>query len=237
MKTHVFIYAQKRKNLTTSVCLECIKELNKLGQGGFGSVYLYKHILNGEMTAAKFVDISEYMNKANDMQMAVKEARFLLNIDHENIINIDTVFLIKKEIVIFTEYLPGGELKDYILGRLVPCTEYETKIIAKCLVSAINYIHSNNIVHRDLKLENILLKDKANPHSLRIIDFGISGLLTQVGAEKIHAGTLMYSPPEIISKKSINSNPKIDVWSLGKFSTVTNRRNFLHSPNQRIPIL
>lgn len=47
------------------------------------------------MTAAKYVDVSEYMNKANDMQTALKEAQFLLNIDHENIIDIETVFLLK----------------------------------------------------------------------------------------------------------------------------------------------
>lgn len=151
------------------------------------------------------------------MQKALKEAQYLLTIDHENIINLETVFLLKKDIIIFTEYIPGGELKDYILGRQIPCTETEAKKIFKALVSATAYIHANNIVHRDLKLENILLKERGNPCSLTIIDFGISGLLSKVGGgEVIQAGTMMYSPPEVISKKRLYSDPKIDVWSLGK---------------------
>lgn len=89
------MYDPKRETLAIRVCSVCIRELNKLGQGGYGSVYLLKNILNGEMTAAKYVDVSEYMNKANDMQKALQEAQFLLNIDHENIINIETVFLLK----------------------------------------------------------------------------------------------------------------------------------------------
>ena len=87
--------------------------------------------------------------------------------------------------------------------------------ILSILVSAIGYIHSNNIVHRDLKLENILLVNKDNPYDLKIIDFGISGILSNVGGEIIHAGTMMYSPPEVVSKTDLTSNPKIDSWSLG----------------------
>ena len=76
-------------------------------------------------------------------------------------------------------------------------------------------MHSHNIVHRDLKLENILLIDKENPFDFKIIDFGISGILFNVGGEVINAGTMIYSPPEIVSKTNLSSNPKIDVWALG----------------------
>lgn len=50
---------------------------------------------------------------------------------------------------------------------------------------------------------------------MKIIDFGISGLLSNVGGEVIHAGTMIYSPPEVVSKSDLSSNPKIDIWSLG----------------------
>jgi len=146
----------------------------------------------------------------------VKEAQFLLTLDHENIVNIDTVFWIKKKIIVFTEYIGGGELKDYILSQKVPCSEVQTRKIARSIMSAVFYIHSNKVVHRDLKLENILMVEKGNPYSLKIIDFGISGVLNKVGKEDvINAGTMMYSPPEIISKTNLQSSPKIDVWSLG----------------------
>ena len=77
------------------VCLECIRKKNKLGQGGYGSVYLLRHKLTGERTAAKFVDVSQFLNKADNIQKALKEAQYLLTLDHQNIINIDTVFLLK----------------------------------------------------------------------------------------------------------------------------------------------
>ena len=96
-----------------------------------------------------------------------------------------------------------------------PFTEKEAKKILAILTSAISYIHANNVVHRDLKLENILLTNKDNPYDLKIIDFGISGILSNVGGEIIHAGTMMYSPPEVVSKTDLTSSPKIDVWSLG----------------------
>ena len=102
---------------------------------------MLRHRLNGERIAAKFVDVSQFLNKADNIQKALKEAQYLLALDHQNIINLDTVFLLKKEIIIFTKYIAGGELKEYILNRPIPCTEMELKKLSKALVSAIYYIH------------------------------------------------------------------------------------------------
>lgn len=87
-----------------------IKE-RKLGEGGYGSVYLLRNRLSGEHLAAKFVDVSEFLNKADNVQLALKEARYLVTLDHDNIINLESVFLLRREIIIFTEYVAGGELK------------------------------------------------------------------------------------------------------------------------------
>lgn len=115
----------------------------------------------------------------------------------------------------FTEYVRGGELKTYLANKRNPFTEEEAKKMLRILVEAIEYIHSHNIVHKDIKLENILLNDSKNPFDIKIIDFGISGLLSDIGGDNIHAGTMAYSPPEIISKANLTSSPKIDVWGLG----------------------
>lgn len=115
----------------------------------------------------------------------------------------------------FTEYVRGGELRTYLSNKRKPFTEEEAKKLLRILVDAIEYIHSHNIVHRDIKLENILLNDSKNPYDIKIIDFGISGLLSDIGGDNIHAGTMAYSPPEIISKANLASSPKIDIWGLG----------------------
>lgn len=94
-----------------------------------------------------------------------------------------------------------------MLKRKNPFTELEAVKILATLVSAISYIHSHNVVHRDLKLENILLENSDNPYNLKIIDFGISGLLSNMGGEVINAGTMIYSPPEVVSKTDLSSNP------------------------------
>ena len=107
---------------------------------------------------------------------------------------------LNKEIVIFTEYIAGGELKEFLKNKSTPFKESDAQTIFATLISALSYIHQNNVVHRDLKLENILLSTRDNPFDLKIIDFGISGLLSKVGGEVIHAGTMIYSPPEVVSK-------------------------------------
>jgi serine/threonine protein kinase len=175
----------------------------KLGEGSYGSVYLLKHKLNNECVAAKFVDISEYMKKADDIQKALKEAQYMLTLDHKNIVKLESVFILNNQLIIFMEHIAGGELKQCISNKSTRFPEIDVKKIMKVLISAINYIHKHNIVHRDLKLENILLVNANDPFSIKIIDFGISGILSKVGGEVINAGTIMYSPPEVLSKKKM----------------------------------
>ena len=90
-----YTYDQSLKISIISHFLICSTKLSKLGEGGFGSVYLLRHKLNKREIAAKFVDVSEYLNKADNIQFALKEARYLINLDHKNIINLESVFLIK----------------------------------------------------------------------------------------------------------------------------------------------
>lgn len=74
------------------------------------------------------------------------------------------------------------------------------------------YCHSRGVVHRDLKLENVLFKNKdENDFLVKVVDFGIAGMST----EKVDAGTLAYMAPECLEQKAANTHPSIDVWSIG----------------------
>lgn len=98
-----------------------------LGKGGYGEVLLLKHKLTGQKIAAKVVDVSEFLSKANNISKGLKEAKYLITLDHANIINLESVFLLKKNIIIFMEYIEGGELKHYMINRKTPMSEIEAQ--------------------------------------------------------------------------------------------------------------
>lgn len=111
------------------------------------------------------------------------------------------------------KYAEGGELTN-IINKDKGLDENTCKFYFRQIYEAVRFIHNNNIVHRDLKPNNILFKDKERK-KIVIIDFGISGLYNKNIKEEIKAGTVYYVPPEIALKKDYDSDPKIDIWSLG----------------------
>lgn len=111
------------------------------------------------------------------------------------------------------EYLEGGELLKFLeeKGKLTEAESYE---VFKQIVSAIDYCHKQKIIHRDLKLENIMKVDKESL-AIKIVDFGIAGLFAGRKSEVTRAGSLMYMSPEVLSKKNLAASPAIDIWSVG----------------------
>lgn len=190
------------------------KNLGKLGEGGFGSVYLLEHTISKDKTAAKFMNVSEYLKYADQVEKALKESTSLISLDHKQIITYETSFLLSSEIIMFTEYMPGGELGEYVQKNKM--SEDMAKKIFKLILEPVNYCHKHGVIHRDLKMENILLQISDDPLSLKIIDFGIAGVWSACGGgDKSTAGTLYYTPPEVISETDVESDPKIDIWALG----------------------
>jgi serine/threonine protein kinase len=212
-KTRNNILDSSDSKFSYKAMLGLYQNIGKLGEGGFGSVYLYEHKISGEKVAAKFMNVTEYLKKANEIEKALKESTSLISLDHPQIIKFETAFLIDWEIVLFTEYMPGGELGKYVKSHDI--SEKSAKQIFKLILEPVQYCHNHGIIHRDLKLENILLEDPNNPKSLKIIDFGIAGIWSIYGGEISTAGTLYYTPPEVINGSDWQSDPKIDIWSLG----------------------
>ena len=118
------------------------------------------------------------MHKADEVSKVFKEALVLQKLNHPNVIRLFNVFqLPDTRIIFFMEYLKGGSLADHLKnfegGRV---QESAAQKIMYEAISAINFCHQKQIVHRDIKLENIMLREKGDVSSgLVIIDFGIAG--------------------------------------------------------------
>jgi serine/threonine protein kinase len=109
-----------------------------------------------------------------------------------------------------------GEDYDYTTGQkqMAALSEEETKKVFFQVISAVSYAHNNHICHRDLKLDNILLKNKDSLEIVKVADFGLSDFYRPGEARKSNCGTLAFLAPEGFTNKS-NAGPPLDVWSLG----------------------
>ncbi|MEE6492179.1 hypothetical protein FKM82_016509 [Ascaphus truei] len=108
------------------------------------------------------------------------------------------------------EYASQGDLYDYISERQ-RLSEQEARTFFRQIVSAVQYCHANGIVHRDLKLENILLDENKN---VKIADFGLSNIYHSDRYLQTYCGSLLYASPEIVNGKPY-VGPEVDSWSLG----------------------
>lgn len=118
------------------------------------------------------------------------------------------------EVVIIMEYLEGGELFKYVqmMKRLDEAT---TKAFLKQIVRGMLYCHQNNLTHRDLKLENLLLVNSEEKR-IKIIDFGIAGAISTLKWEDLDTGSLAYMAPEcFVNTKNQKFDGRLDVWSTG----------------------
>ncbi|XP_068452163.1 serine/threonine-protein kinase 33 isoform X2 [Clinocottus analis] len=152
--------------------------------------------------------------------MVDQEINILKQVNHAHIIHLHEVYHTATRTYLVTELCVGGELKQ-LLQRKKFLTEDETRHIICSLADAVVYLHKRDIVHRDLKLENILLKNALDEDdngriNIKVTDFGLSVKTSGVGFENIMTdtcGTLIYMAPEIMSGRGYSQ--WCDVWSIG----------------------
>jgi len=157
------------------------------------------------------------MANLSDKKALQLELSIMSKADCPGIINIYEVFLTIGSYDIVMEYCKGGSLLDRINTKLEnnKCfSEAEAAVIMRQILCALNYAHKNGIVHRDVKLENVLFLEE-NPNSLtvKLIDFGLSVYFEKgIKTMKEKLGTCFYISPEILAA---NYNEKCDVWACG----------------------
>eukprot|EP00079_Xenopus_tropicalis_P010590 XP_002935600.2 PREDICTED: mitogen-activated protein kinase kinase kinase 3 [Xenopus tropicalis] len=187
-----------------------------LGQGAFGRVYLCYDVDTGRELAAKQVQFDPDSPETSKEVSALEcEIQLLKNLHHDRIVQYYGSLRDKgeKTLTIFMEYMPGGSVKDQLkaYGAL---TENVTRRYTRQILEGVSYLHSNMIVHRDIKGANILRDSAGN---VKLGDFGASKRLQTIcmsgtGIRSV-TGTPYWMSPEVISGEGYGR--KADVWSLG----------------------
>ncbi|KAJ1660735.1 Serine/threonine-protein kinase, partial [Dispira simplex] len=140
----------------------------------------------------------------------LREIAIMKLLNHPYIVKLKDVIVHPHHYYVVLEYVSGGQLLDYIIshGRL---KEKHARKFARQIASALDYCHRNSVVHRDLKIENILISSSA---TIKIIDFGLSNLYSTRCQLSTFCGSLYFAAPELLSAKAY-TGPEVDIWSFG----------------------
>ena len=212
------------------------KEL--IGKGSYGEVYLAIKKGTNQKLAIKKIN-KQKIQSSKKINSMMSEITILHMLNHPNIVKFYSWAQSENNYYIATEYVNGGDLakclKKYKEKFNTPFPEIIVKYLMKQILEALNYLHKNKIVHRDLKLENIMVnfdnqKDKDDLNMLKakvkLIDFGVARHLNKKDLLKSAVGTLINMDPAIVEnyrnivlnrkKKAINEyDEKCDIWSVG----------------------
>lgn len=204
----------------------------KIGKGSYGEVFLTQKENDPKKYATKKIDISKFSTK-DAYKYLNNEIKIMKQLDHENIIKLYEFLNTGRNIYLVMDYINGGSLSDFLseykLKTGKPFPQKAIQHFVKQIVQALIHIHSKNIIHRDIKLDNILVNfpskdDKENldysKGQIKIIDFGLS---TQANLAKSAVGSPLYMDPIILEKykkaggmeKFKSYDKKADIWSLG----------------------
>ena len=186
-----------------------------LGKGAFGVVKEATSKTSGEKYAIKQVLKDKPGSTA--IQLLEREIAVLSTLQHPHIIELVEVYETPKKVFMVLELCCGGELSD-LLHKKYRLSEEEVKVVMCRLAEAVVYMHDCDVVHRDLKLENILVStaDPNDKFNIKVTDFGLSYAKGLPGCDDMSnkCGTLYYMAPEVV--RSIHEYSKLcDVWSMG----------------------
>ena len=185
-----------------------------LGVGTYGQVFLVQNKYTKEYFAMKEIPkTSEDLLSDNEI---MDEIEILKNLDHPDIVRITEFYNTENSYYLINEYCKYGELYEQVKNEF---SETQIAVMFRQILSGIAYLHSNNIIHRDLKLENILINDieksittNEDLFLVKIIDFGTAKIFDKNKMPRAIVGSIYYIAPEVILKKY---GKECDMWSLG----------------------
>ncbi|OMJ66941.1 hypothetical protein SteCoe_36041 [Stentor coeruleus] len=181
-----------------------------LGKGGFARCYEFASMETRKLTAAKIVPKAS-LTKSRAKQKLMTEIKIHRSLHHPNIVGFEHFFEDAENVYILLELCTNQTMNE-LLRRRKRLTELEVQCYLSQVISALTYLHSHRVIHRDLKLGNFFLSDKME---IKIGDFGLATKLEFDGEKKrTICGTPNYIAPEVLDGKQGHSY-EVDIWSLG----------------------
>ena len=182
-------------------------KVGQLGKGSYGSVSKAKDLRTGVVRAVKVV----YKPKIENVTRLKREILIMKRLDHPNIIRLFEVFEDSKNLYLVMELCTGGELFDRII-RSGHFSERYAAALMKQTFSALAYCHANDVMHRDMKPENLLFVDSSPVSTLKVIDWGFAAKCGKNHKFSSVVGTPYYVAPEVLFG---NYDKRCDIWSTG----------------------
>ena len=183
-----------------------------IGKGRYGVVNLGIQKNNGQLVAIKVIN-KKNVKTVEDKELVKFEIGILKQCHHPNIVHLFDYLENMDHIFIIMEYIEGDNLTQYIKKHNNDLSEMHIGHIMSQISNAIKYLHQYGIVHRDLKTDNIMIENKTNNITVKIMDFGLSKIVSPREKMTEGYGTLYYIAPEVLLKKPYNK--EIDIWSMG----------------------
>lgn len=182
-----------------------------LGSGQFGVVYGGKHRKTGRDVAVKVIDKLRFPTK-QESQLR-NEVAILQSLRHLGIVNLECMFETPEKVFVVMEKLHGDMLEMILSSEKGRLPERLTKFLITQILAALRHLHFKNIVHCDLKPENVLLASADPFPQVKLCDFGFARIIGEKSFRRSVVGTPAYLAPEVLLNQGYNRS--LDMWSVG----------------------
>jgi len=199
------IMAKLRTIVTVGDPRKKYTKFEKIGQGASGVVFTAIEIATGNEVAIKQMNLSQQPKK----ELIINEILVMRENKHPNVVNYVDSYLVGDELWVVMEFLAGGSLTDVVTETCMD--EGQIAAVSRECLQALDFLHGNGVIHRDIKSDNILL---GLDGTVKLTDFGFCATITPEQSKRsTMVGTPYWMAPEVVTRKQYG--PKVDIWSLG----------------------